>query len=165
MLASGSSAPSNKRVTSFSDGFRSTGSPPPTLPWISHWTACTFRDTDTAPLVWPPVVYLATDAPRFKVLSAGEPPQLHAASRRVELFAQDAPPRGVSKPHCLTAFFMAGLKTVIDRHVFRVRPQVFVRGAETISRSFAGYERDLLTNALERAGAKRIRWPDEAARG
>ncbi len=57
---------------------------------------------------------------------------------------------------------MTGLKTVIDCHVFPARPQVLVRGTETIPRAFAGYERDLLSHALERAGAKRIRSPDES---
>ena len=121
----------------------------------------TFMDTDTEPLVWPPRVYLAVDSSRFKVLSVGTPPPLGTPAQAVELFESEGPPRGFSKLDCLAAFFMKGLKVVIDRHLFRVRPQVLVRGAETVSRSLGGYERDLLTHALRQAGAKEVQWPDD----
>jgi hypothetical protein len=120
-----------------------------------------FRDADTPPLEVVPVIYLAPDTSRVKVLSVGNPPADGTPALRVELFATDSPPAGVSKYDCLERFFIWGLKTVVDRHLFRIRPNVRVLGAERLAARFGGYERDLLTNALQHAGAKKVKWPED----
>ncbi len=120
----------------------------------------TFIDPDGPPFSLSPVVYLAPDTERLKVLSVGAPPN-DETGVRIEVFGQDRPPPGISKHDCLAAFLTHGLKAIVDRSLFRVKPDVVVRGAERLTQIFGGYERDLLTSALERAGAKRVRWPDE----
>jgi hypothetical protein len=85
----------------------------------------------------------------------------HSPMLRVELFGSDPPPLGLSKLACLGAFFRFALKLVVDRHLFRVRPEVRVWGSETVSQVLGGYERDLLGHALKYAGAKRLIWPEE----
>jgi hypothetical protein len=122
----------------------------------------TFQDADTAPLEWLPVVYVSAGGQRVKVVSVGQPPADGTPALRVELFAPDPAPAGISKLDCLAAFFTAGLKSLVDRHLFRIKPDVRVHGADRISARFGGYERDLFANALQRAGAKRVRWPEDA---
>jgi hypothetical protein len=79
---------------------------------------------------------------------------------RVEVFAQDQPPAGISKLDCLAALFTHGLKAIVERSLFRMKPDVVVRGAARLSQAWGGYERDLLTLALARAGAKRVLWTE-----
>ncbi|MGH8245063.1 MAG: hypothetical protein ACREUU_01375, partial [Gammaproteobacteria bacterium] len=86
----------------------------------------TFRDADTPPVEWPPIIYIAGGQRRLKVLSTGQPPVAGTPALRVDLFASDPPPLGVSKLDCLTAFFTAGIKCLVDRHLFRIRPDVRV---------------------------------------
>jgi hypothetical protein len=120
----------------------------------------TFLDPGGAPVVLPPVIYVAPDADRVKILGVGTPPSGHSALQ-IEVLGPDRPPRGISKLDCLVAFFTHGLKTIFDRSLFRMRPDVVVRGADSLSGVFGGYERDLLASALERAGARRVRWPED----
>ena len=122
----------------------------------------TFRDADTVPLELLPVVYLAQDSRRTKLLSVGQPPSDGTPSVRVELFAPGPPPTGISKYDCLQRFFAWALKVIVDRHLFRIRPDVRIWGAERLAGLFGGCERDLLANALQGAGAKRVKWPEDA---
>ena len=120
----------------------------------------TFFDPDGAPVVLPPVIYVAPDPERIKILGVGTPPGGQSALR-IEILGPDRPPPGFSKLDCLTAFLTHGLKTIIDRSLFRVKPDVVVRGTDSLSAGFGGYERDVFSAALERAGAKRVRWPED----
>jgi len=121
-----------------------------------------FFDPEGPPVVLAPVIYVSPDANRLKILGVGAPPSDQSALK-VELLGPARPANGVSKFDCLAAFFTHGLKTILDRSLFRLRPEVVVRGADSLTQVFAGYERDLLTSALERAGAKRVRWPASAS--
>jgi hypothetical protein len=121
----------------------------------------TLSDTDTAPLVLAPVLYIDIDSPRLRIVSIGEAPTVGKPARRVDLFGSDGPPAGISKLDCLAAFFTAALKKIMEGRLFRIRPDVTVHGVEVLSRAWGGYERDLLSSALRSAGAKRIRWPDD----
>ena len=120
----------------------------------------TFFDPDGVPVVLPPVMYVAPDPDRIKVLGVGTPPSGQSALR-IEVFGPNRPPPGFSKLDCLAAFLNHGLKTIVDRSLFRVKPDVEVRGSDSLSGVFGGYERDVFTSALERAGAKRVRWPED----
>lgn len=123
-------------------------------------TQVTFFDPGGAPVVLSPVVYVSPDGDRTKILGVGTLPAGQSGVE-IRVFGSDRAPRTISKFDCLAAFFSHGLKTIVDRSLFRVKPEVAVRGAETLSGVFGGYERDLFTAALERAGAKRIRWPED----
>lgn len=119
----------------------------------------TCRDGDNPPLELQPVIYLSVDSRAPKLLSVGQPPADGTPAIRVELFSPEPPPPGISKLDCLARFFTWVLKSLLDRHLFRLRPDVSVLGAERLAGRFGGYERDLLANALERAGAKQVKWP------
>jgi hypothetical protein len=121
----------------------------------------TFTDTDGAPVSLGPVVYVVPDGRRNPIVAVASPPPTGTAAIRVEVFSPESPPSGISKLECLAALFTQGLKTIVDRSLFRVRPEVLVRGSETVTRTFGGYERDLVAKALEQAGARRVRWPEE----
>ena len=106
-----------------------------------------------------PIVYVAPDARRNRILAVGTAPPESAL--RVEVFRPGPPPSGVSKFDCLAAVFHHGLKAIIYRSFLRTRPEVLVRGAEILAPTFGGYERDLVARALEQGGARRVRWPEE----
>ena len=120
----------------------------------------TFIDPDGPPVDLLPVLYLTPDSRRMKVASVGAPPT-DGPGVPVELFSADTPPPGISKLECLAAFFTHGLKVIVDRCMFRVKPTVHVRGHKTVSNLFGGFERDLLRLALERAGGKQVLWPED----
>lgn len=124
-------------------------------------TQVTFHDPDGPPVVLAPVVYVTPPGVRAKVLAVGSRPAPGTPSVAVDVFSDDAPPPGVSKFDCLVALMTQGLKTILHRSFFRLRPGVLVRGAETIASTVGPYHRDLLAKALEQGGANGVRWPEE----
>ena len=122
----------------------------------------TFNDPAGLSVVLAPIVYVAPDARRSRILAVGQLPASGGQTQRVEVFGPGRPPAGVSKLDCLTALFRHGMKEIMDRALFRVKPDVLVRGADSISPALAGYERDLFEVALQGAGAKRVRWSDDS---
>ncbi len=124
-------------------------------------TQVTFLDPGGAPVVLAPVVYLTPPGSRIKVLAVGTPPAAGVPAVAVHVFSDDGPPTGVSKFDCLAALMTQALKTILGRSLFRTRPEVLVRGAETVAQILGPYHRDLLAAALRQGGAKRVRWPEE----
>jgi hypothetical protein len=125
-------------------------------------TLVTFSDMDGDPVALAPVIYVDPSTPRLKILAVGEPAPSGAGAVRIPVLSADAPPRGISKLDCLAAFFTNGLKQIADRSLFRLKPEVLVRRAEWLAGAFGGFERDVINHALERAGARIVRWPDES---
>jgi hypothetical protein len=119
----------------------------------------TFTEMDGEPVSLAPFIHVAPNGGRTRILAAGV--STSSSGIRVALFSSEAAPAGISKLECLTALFKAGLKAIVDRSLLRVKPEVLVRGAESVSRVLGGYERDLITAALGQAGARRVRWPEE----
>jgi hypothetical protein len=121
----------------------------------------TFTDMDGEPVSLPPFVHVVSDGSRTRVLAVRDGDVAPTGATRVAVLSPDPAPRGMSKFDCLAALFTQGLKAILDRSLFRRKPEVLVRGAETLSATFGGYERDLITAALAQAGARRVRWPEE----
>ena len=119
----------------------------------------TFTDMDGEPVSLAPFIHVAPNDDRTRILAAGVPTS--PSGIRVAVFSSEPVPPGVSKLACLSALFTAGLKAIVDRSLLRAKPEVLVRGAETLSSTFGGYERDLITAALGQAGARRVCWPEE----
>jgi hypothetical protein len=124
-------------------------------------TQVTFLDPGGAPVVLATVVYVTPPGPKLKVLAVGAPPPTGTPAVAIHVFDEEAPPPGVSKFDCLAALMTSALKTILERSLFRVRPEVLVRGAESVATTLGPYHRDLLAKALELGGAKRVRWPEE----
>ena len=112
-------------------------------------------------MVLVPVVYVTPPGTLVKILAVGAPPPTGTPAVAIHVFDDDAPPTGVSKFDCLAALMTRALKTILERSLFRVRPDVLVRGAESVAAALGPYHRDLLAKALEHGGAKRVRWPEE----
>src|SRR6266545_6399555 len=111
-------------------------------------TQVTFLDPGGAPVVFAPVVYVTPPGPRLKVVAVGAPPPAGTPAVAVYVFSVDGPPTGVSKFDCLAALMTQALKTILKRSLFRARPEVLVRGAETVAATLGPYHRDLLAASL-----------------
>ena len=125
----------------------------------------TFRASEGEPVSLAPLVYVSPDSRRNRVIAVGTAPRDGMPALPVAVFGSASPPSGVSKFDCLAALFTEGLKAIVNRSAVRLRPDVLVRGAETLSAGLGGYERDLLARALEQAGARRVRWPEDYVSG
>lgn len=121
----------------------------------------TFLDNGAPPIQLAPIIYIDPTKRRLKVLAVGATPPEQPGALRIDLFDQAAPPLGVSKLDCLAAFFRKPLSTIAQRSVFRVRPEVLARGLDLVPGNFGGFGRDLFVTALMRAGARKVRWPEE----
>ena len=121
----------------------------------------TFTDMDGEPVSVPPFVHVVSGGSRTRLLPVKDGDVAPTGAARVAVLSPDPAPRGISKFDCLAALFAQGLKAILDRSLFRRKPEVLVRGAETLSATLGGYERDLITAALAKAGARRVRWPEE----
>jgi hypothetical protein len=127
----------------------------PTIVVDLSLTRVTFSQADDLPVSFVPTIHVSADG---KILAVGGEPTSGMVAHRIEVFSEDPPPLGVSKLDCLTALFRHGLKTLFDRSLFRLRPQVMVHGVGVVGHMFGGYERDLIALALMRAGAKAVVW-------
>lgn len=101
-------------------------------------------------------LYVQEEGEGLRIIGIGE--VLHPLpenARRVELFTPSASPaHDPDRLALLQAFMRFGLKQVAGRFAL-VNPAVVVRGAGNLSAVFNGYERGLLTSALEGTGAAR----------
>ena len=108
-----------------------------------------------------PILYLSADLPTPQVVAIGDRDVVTRPSIRVSLFSSDSGlPSSVSKLLCLTLFFRFLIATVVQKGLFRLRPPVIVRGSRSLTAIFAGYERELLIQALKDAGAKTVAFED-----
>ena len=104
-----------------------------------------------------PVMYFAATAPKPKVLAVGNGRVPMEAYVRVDLFRpKSSLPPNTSKMEALDRFFRYVMKQIIDRHVFRTKPDIRVVGAESLEDVLGGYQVEVLSQALEGAGARRV---------
>jgi len=120
----------------------------------------TFTDPNGQSVSFEPVVYVVPGAPALKVVAVGSPPPPGTHAWRVEVFSDQKPLAGVSKLACMIALMAHGLRPIHDRPLLQMKPEVLVRGADSLLH-FGGYERDLIAHSLQEAGARRVRWPED----
>jgi hypothetical protein len=112
---------------------------------------------DEALFVYRPVIYFEATPENPRVLGIGDDRVPAPPSVRVDLFKPGGRlPLGVSKPIALDRFFRYLMKLVVDRYLFRVKPDIEVVGAESLEPILAGYQEQILEKALEGAGARNL---------
>ena len=112
---------------------------------------------DEALFAFRPVIYFEATAENPKILGIGDDRVPVAPNVRLDLFKPGGHlPAAISKPIALDRFFRYLMKLVIDRYIFRVKPDIEVVGAESLEPILAGYQEQVLEKALEGAGARSL---------
>jgi hypothetical protein len=87
-------------------------------------------------------------------VALGGDPLTSQPAESVPLFSGGAAlPPGLSKADCLERFFRLAFKRLVDSYVFRTKPRVELRGLASLDSALAGYQRELLIEAMTKAGA------------
>lgn len=125
-------------------------------------TLVTFTDLDGDRFTLYPVVYVEPGSGRGKILAVGEPGPADRASIRIEAFGpEQSLPAGLSRLDALVAFFRTGLGHIVRRSLLPLKPEVAIRQSGWPAHSLASIDRETITAALHRAGARAVRWTDE----
>jgi hypothetical protein len=87
-------------------------------------------------------------------VALGGDPLTSQPAQTVPLFAGGGLlPQELTKSDCLERFFRLAFKRLMDGYVFRTKPRVELRGLASLDLALAGYQRELLTEAMTKAGA------------
>ena len=123
---------------------------------------------DESLFAFKPVAFFDMTSERPRLLAIGEDRIPIEPSIRVDLFKPGGTlPPGLTKPIALERFFRYLMKLVIDKYLFRVKPEIYIFGAESLEAILAGYQEDVLEKALKDAGGQSLsfRRRDQSATG
>jgi hypothetical protein len=105
-------------------------------------------------------LYLKDTARGLRVLAVGEDlPEQTPAVFRLDLFEEDRSSRNspgdVDRTECLEAFVRYGIQKLHGRRTM-IRPLITATGVESLDTVFHGYQRGILREVFQRAGAATV---------
>jgi hypothetical protein len=125
-------------------------------------TLVTFSDMDGDRVGLVPVIYVDPAAARIKVLGVGEPAPAGRNATRLDVFGPEpASAARLSRFEVLVVFFRGGLSRIVRRSLLPLRPAISVRYEGWPPDALGSIDRDVIAAALQRAGARTVRWSDE----
>ena len=97
-----------------------------------------------------PIIYIAPDSHQLIAIGTSQTPSTRHIT--VELFRQAGSAEiSINKEDCLAMFFRYSFSKIVNRTIL-VRPRVRFYGADSVNQ--IGYPRDLLHDAVVKAGAR-----------